>query len=174
MFWGKRMSIAVQGDNRERIFEELIDRHLPMIRRVVFRILYNAMDTDDVIQQAMLKAWEKFEYCNDPDKLSGWVCRIASNEAYDLLRRRKRESVLFEDFPAADSAIHHRPEITEAVEKAVKNLPEHLHSALNLTVFEEFSTSQAAATLGCTPSTIYWRVFKARKILEKQLKELLS
>jgi len=169
------MNQSVPVVNREQVFEQLIDHHLPTIRRVVFRILGNAADTDDVIQQAMLKAWEKFDRCRNPEKIGAWVCRIAGNEAYDLLRRRRSETALFEARQGVDAvATGHDREVVEVVESAMQTLPEHLHSALNLTVFEDFSTDRAAATLGCTPATLYWRIFKARKILEKQLRELLK
>ena len=156
------MSETVLPDNRELVFGELIDSHLPMMRRVVFRILGNTGDTDDVIQQALLKAWTKFDRCEKPEKISGWVCRIACNEAYDLLRRRKREVAIFENRLAAD------------VPAPGHSLPEYLHSALNLTIFEGLSTNEAAEVLGCGPATLYWRVHKARKVLGKQLKELLK
>ncbi|MDD3119039.1 MAG: sigma-70 family RNA polymerase sigma factor [Victivallales bacterium] len=161
---------------RDRIFEELIDTRLPTIRRVIFRIVGNAADTDDVIQQAMLKAWCRFDTCNSPQKISAWVCRIACNEAYDLLRRRQRETAWRDSGPATETG---RPghgenaEITEAVALAMKRLPQPLHAALSLTVFEKFSAREAAAALGCSPATLYWRVFKARKLLAKQLRELL-
>jgi RNA polymerase sigma-70 factor (ECF subfamily) len=169
------MNEAALPDSREKVFGELIDCHLPMMRRVVFRILSNTGDTDDVIQQALLKAWTKFDRCEKPDKISGWVCRIACNEAYDLLRRRKREVALFENQLDQEApAPEHGREMTEVVEAAMNTLPDYLHSALNFTVFEGLSTDEAAALLGCGPATLYWRVHKARKILGKQLKELLK
>jgi RNA polymerase sigma-70 factor (ECF subfamily) len=169
------MSEATLPDNRELVFGKLIDCHLPMMRRVVFRILGNTGDTDDVIQQALMKAWTKFDRCEKPDKISGWVCRIACNEAYDLLRLRKREVAIFENRLAADvPAPGHAREVSEAIEAAMSSLPEYLHSALNLTIFEGLSTNEAAEVLGCGPATLYWRVHKARKVLGKQLKELLK
>jgi RNA polymerase sigma-70 factor, ECF subfamily len=47
-------------EKREEIFAQLIDEKLPMLRRVVYRIVLNEADTDDVIQAALLKAWKSF------------------------------------------------------------------------------------------------------------------
>jgi len=171
------MDVIDNSNVREEVFGVLIDIHLPWLRRVVFRILNNPSDTDDVIQQAMLKAWQQFHRCSNHDKLSGWVCRIACNEAYDLLRHRKRERALFETQFVLDAPVHehgHGHEIAEVIEAAMNTLPDYLHSALNLTVFEGLSTDDAAAALGCGTATLYWRVHKARKILGKQLKESLK
>ena len=170
------MSANIPSTDREQIFGELIDQRLSTIRRIVFRILDNAADTDDVIQQAMLKAWTRFDGCKDTGKIAGWVCRIACNEAYDLLRRRQREATWIDRRPVEETVIPspaNPAEIAEAVDTAMRRLPRPLHAALNLTVFEKFTPREAAAALGCTPATLYWRVFKARKLLAKQLKEFL-
>ncbi len=169
------MSREERNDIREAVFEKLIDEHLPSLRRVVFRVIGNASDTDDVIQQAMLTAWERFDQCRNHAKLSGWVCSIACNKAYDLLRKRSRETSLFEFDVIPATATRHTVEIDllEEVEIALRSLPDHLHAALNLTVFEGLETEDAAAALGCKPATLYWRVHKARKILSNKLKEVL-
>ncbi len=169
------MSQAEGNNVREAVFEKLINEHLPALRRVVFRIIGNSSDTDDVIQQAMLTAWERFDQCREHAKLPGWVCSIACNKAYDLLRKRSRETALFESGstqaePAKRTA---DKELLEEVEFAIKSLPDHLHAALNLTVFEGLGTRKAAAALGCKPATLYWRVHKARKLLSRKLKEAL-
>ena len=49
-------------DDREEIFNRLIDEHLPMLRRVACRITGNAADSDEAIQLAMLSAWKKTRF----------------------------------------------------------------------------------------------------------------
>jgi len=165
-----------ENAGQERAFSALIDAELPRWRRVVFRILGNADDTDDAIQQALLKAWQQRDTCREPDRLSAWVCRIACNSAYDRLRERQREVRLFDEGEtvAESAAPTADPELGEALETALSRLPDPLHAALNLTVFEGLSTMDAAAALGCGPATLYWRVHQARKMLNRQLKELTS
>ena len=71
-------------EHKERAFSELLDEKLPMLRRVVYRLGLNEHDADDVIQSALLKAWEKYDTFTRQAQLSSWVCRIACNQAYDL------------------------------------------------------------------------------------------
>jgi RNA polymerase sigma-70 factor (ECF subfamily) len=158
--------------NKEQVFEQLIDEKLPMLRRVVYRIALNEADTDDIIQSALLKAWNKFSSYREQAQFSSWICRIACNQAYDLFRKRQRENGKLELFRVHKSIAEDKfaaIEKFEAVEEAMKRLPEKFHAALSLTTLEEMSPDEAADMLGCSTATIYWRVHKARKMLKNIL-----
>ena len=158
--------------DKEQVFDKLIEEKLPMLRRVVYRIVLDENDTDDVIQNALLKAWQKFDSYQERSQLSSWICRIACNQAYDLFRKRQREKGKLELFRIHKDVQEDKDamlEKFEKVEQVIKLLPEKLHAALTLTTFEELSPDEAAEILGCTTSTVYWRIHKARKILKKKL-----
>jgi RNA polymerase sigma-70 factor, ECF subfamily len=162
----------LRDGKKEQIFAELIDEKLPMLRRVVYRIVFNEADTDDVIQTALLKAWKNFGSYREQSQFSSWICRIACNQAYDLFRKRQRENGKLELFRIDKSTIEDKSAAIEkfaAVEQAMKQLPEKLHAALSLTTLEEMSPDEAAEILGCSTGTVYWRIHKARKILKKTL-----
>ena len=72
-------------DDREEIFNRLIDEHLPMLRRVACRITGNAADSDEAIQLAMLSAWKKLDSFRGNAKLSSWIYRVTVNSCYDIL-----------------------------------------------------------------------------------------
>jgi RNA polymerase sigma-70 factor, ECF subfamily len=159
-------------EKREETFAQLIDEKLPMLRRVVYRIVLNEADTDDVIQAALLKAWKSFASYREQSQFSSWICRIACNQAYDLFRKRQHETGKLELFRIHNSVVDDKNAMMEkfaAVEQAMKQLPEKLHAALNLTTFEAMAPDKAAEVLGCTTATIYWRIHKARKLLKKTL-----
>lgn len=158
---------------KEQVFSELIDEKLPMLRRVVFRIVQNESDTDDLIQSALLKAWQKYDSYKERSQFSSWICRIACNQAYDLFRKRQRENGKLELFRIHSSEPEDKSAMLDQYEKvkdAITLLPKKLHAALTLTTFEGLSPEDAADILGCTTSTVYWRIHKARKILKKNLK----
>jgi RNA polymerase sigma-70 factor, ECF subfamily len=159
-------------DNKEEVFAQLIDEKLPMLRRVVYRIVLNEADTDDVVQNALLKAWKNFASYREQAQFSSWICRIACNQAYDLFRKRQRETGKLELFRIHKSINDDKSaaiEKFEAVEKAMKQLPEKLHAALSLTTLEDMTPDEAANVLGCSTGTVYWRIHKARKILKEKL-----
>ena len=161
-------------EDKELRFTQLINEKLPMLQRVVYRIVANESDTDDVIQSALLKAWKNYDSYRDNSQFASWICRIACNQAYDLFRRRQREAGKLELFAihaneaADDSAALDRLAL---VEQTMKSLPSNLHAALSLTVFENMSPDKVAAILGCTKATVYWRIHRARKILKKNLEK---
>jgi RNA polymerase sigma-70 factor (ECF subfamily) len=160
-------------ETKEEVFAKLIDEKLPMLRRVVYRIVPNEADTDDIIQSALLKAWKNFASYKKQSQFSSWVCRIACNQAYDLFRKRQRENGKLELFRIQKSVVEDKEAAIEkfaAVEAAMNDLPEKLHAALSLTTLEGMSPDEAADILGCTTATIYWRIHKARKILKGNLK----
>ena len=159
--------------NKEEVFAQLIDEKLPMLRRVVYRIVLNEADTDDVIQTALLKAWKKFDSYKEQSQFSSWICRIACNQAYDLFRKRQRETGKLELFRVHNSVTEDKEAAVdklEAVERAMKRLPAKLHAALSLTTIEGMTPEEAAKVLRCSTGTVYWRIHKARKVLKKKLK----
>jgi RNA polymerase sigma-70 factor, ECF subfamily len=157
--------------DKERRFAQLIDDKLPMLRRIVYRIVYNESDTDDVIQSALLKAWKSYDSYRDNAQFSSWICRIACNQAYDLFRKRQRETGKLELFSIHADETDNNAALDRFadVEQAMKELPKKLHAALTLTAFEEMAPNEVAAIMGCTTATVYWRIHKARKILKKNL-----
>jgi RNA polymerase sigma-70 factor (ECF subfamily) len=156
---------------KEQLFSELLETKLPMLRRVVFCIIKNEHDTDDVIQNALLKAWQKFDAYAKRAQLSSWVCRIACNQAYDLFRRRQREARNLERLELHNGQSNNdaAAERLARARSAMNKLPPKFHAVMNLTVFEEITPEEAASLLGCTVSTVYWRIHKARKLLARQL-----
>ena len=73
------------------------------MRRVfllIYRIVGNVADAQDLTQEAFIKALQRQEQIKDPDKAAHWLSRIASNTAIDFLRRAGRVSFSeFEDVP---------------------------------------------------------------------------
>lgn len=77
----------------EAAFEAFFLRHYERIYGVVFRLMGNKADAEDVTQQAFLKLYDTFDRFNtqiDETNSVGWLYRVAVNQAYDNLRRQKR------------------------------------------------------------------------------------
>ena len=152
-------------NTKDQLFEQLIDQDLPKLRGIAYRILRNASDTDDVIQEALFKAYMRFDSFKDKASLSSWVCRIAINCAYDLLRKRKAEQKTLANYdPTPD-----RPD-TSALEEAIAELPDIYRDAITIGVLSGLDGAAAAAMLGISANTLYQRVFKAKQMLKNTLK----
>ena len=75
-------------------YSRLMDENIDMVRRVVYRIVLNEHDTDDVVQEAFVKAFQKMKSFKGVAKFSSWLCRIAYNEAYMFLRKKDDKQVV--------------------------------------------------------------------------------
>jgi RNA polymerase sigma-70 factor (ECF subfamily) len=127
-------------------FEQLIDRHEERLYRVAMRLLRNENDAREVLQDALLSAWQNLDSFAGRAQFGSWIYRVTVNAALMLLRtRRRRPTVSVEDLApgALDEAIgashdaasdwSKRPdeqlqsgELKEHIEVALDQLPEIL------------------------------------------------
>jgi RNA polymerase sigma-70 factor (ECF subfamily) len=74
-------------------FEAFFVAHHDRIYTVVFRLVGNQADAEDITQQAFMKlyrAFDQFDAQPEETNIAGWLYRVAVNQAYDTLRRQKR------------------------------------------------------------------------------------
>ncbi|HBC86681.1 MAG TPA: hypothetical protein DCZ94_06995 [Lentisphaeria bacterium] len=163
-------------------FSPVIDEHVGMLRNFVYRIVLNEHDTDDIVQEAFITAYNKADSFKGKSKFSTWLCRIACNRSFTMIRDGKKTTVTDgEDCPemrdASTSNTPDKPMIIKETQSrvmtAVSGLPEHLRAAITLVAIDEKEPDEAAYILGCPKATLYWRIHKARKILEKELGDLI-
>src|SRR6266581_185569 len=80
---------AARADTR-REFEERLAECGPLAYRVARGVLRNAADAEDVAQEALLRAYRRFDRLRDRNRFRGWLVRIAFRLALDRLRSSKR------------------------------------------------------------------------------------
>lgn len=150
--------------DKDRQFEMLIEQELSKFRGIAHSILNHPADADDAVQEALFKAYQRFETFKSGASLSSWVCRIVINCSYDILRKRKREQDALGGYtPPAP-----RPD-TSALEVAIAELPEPYRDAIVIGVLSGFSGKEAAKILGISPNVLYQRIYKAKQMLKNTL-----
>lgn len=152
-------------------FQRLCREELTYLRGGVFRIVGNAADTDDVIQEALLRACRRADTFRGDAELRSWVYRIAMNCAFDLLRERKRRAEAdgkFATNPTEPKDASREKELVK-LEQAISELPKQYRDAIVWGVLSDLSGSEAAARLGCSENALYQRVFKAKQKLKKMM-----
>ena len=130
---------------KEELFSQLIDESLPMLRSVAYRILGNAADADDAVQEALLRAWKKFGSFTGKAKLSSWVYRVTANIAYDMLRKRQREEKKLQAMLPETTSEDDNSSRIEVLTLAIAELPKKFRDALTATFFSGLSGEEAAA-----------------------------
>jgi RNA polymerase sigma-70 factor, ECF subfamily len=149
----------------------LVSRWEKRVFNYLLRLVSNREDALDVSQDVFLKVYQSLPKLDDPARFSGWLFRIAHNEAFSLLRRRRPESELTGE-PRASSA----PaagllpiELSLAVESALGRLTEDQREAVLLKVYQGFKFEEMAEILGCPVSTIKSRLYTALDLLKTTL-----
>ena len=163
-------------------FEALYDRYSSTVYALLLRILCNADDAQEVLQETFVKAWTSAKMF---DAVRGsevaWLISIARSRGIDRLRSRKirveredeagREISIHATFvdnaTGADSAIQSQERV--AVRGALAELPQPQRVALELAYFEGLSQSEIAARLNEPLGTIKTRMQLGMKKLRERL-----
>ena len=165
-------------------FEALYDRHSSVLYALLLRILGNAEDAEEVLQESFVKAW-KSATTFDPARGSdaAWLISIARSRGIDRLRSRRirtnREDEagreisgragLVDTNTGAESAIRSQEQV--AVRNALGELPDPQRKALELAYFGGLSQSEIADRLGEPLGTIKTRMQLGMKKLRERLRD---
>jgi len=158
-------------------FRLLVERYQAKIFSVIHRILRNRQDTEDVAQVTFTKVYFAIEGFDRRCSLFSWICKIAINECYSLLRRRRVRRA-YEDVPsdpeiAGESRFGASPEpgadsttaARDLVNKLLARLPEEDRLLLVLKEVEGHSVGELARMTGATESAVKTKLFRARRKL---------
>src|SRR5258708_13690884 len=95
------MTSALPPDLAE--FEGMVKDIRPELHRYVTRMVGSVIDAEDVVQEALVKAYNSLSLLTPESNLRGWLFRIAHNKAIDYLRRYKDELMeLLDEYPRAE------------------------------------------------------------------------
>lgn len=149
----------------------LVSRWEKRVFNYLLRLVANREDALDVSQDVFLKAYQNLPKLDDPQRFPAWLFRIAHNEAYTLLRRRRPETELTSDpRPAANTGTRMLPiELSLAVEGALGQLSEDQREAVLLKVYQGFKFDEMADILECPVSTVKSRLYTALDLLKVAL-----
>jgi len=169
-------------------FRTLVERHGRAVFRLAYRMTGNTHDAEDVVQEAFLKVHRQLHRFEDRSAFSSWLHRIASNCAYDVLRRRARRrdqplaatpdepsplETIPSDAPAPDRAVH-AGEITERVGAAMARLSAQERAAFALRHYEGRSMREIGELLGLEEQAAKHSVFRAVRKLRAALAPLVA
>ncbi len=134
--------------------------------RIGMSILRSEADTQDAVQQGLMKAWALREKAR-PESFRPWLTRIIINECRNIQRHRKRVVPMAQAEQAGEAYI---PE-NLALKAAIDALPEKLRTPLLLYHMENYLEREIAAALGLSVAAVKNRLFRARRALRTALTE---
>lgn len=182
--------VACVRDGERDAFRQIMQRCNQRMFRVVRGVIRNEAEAEDVVQEAYVHGYEKLGSFRGEASLATWLTRIALNEAYGRLRRR-RDSVDIDDIdtrapaaqliafpgrvlgddPAEEAA---RAQLRRLLEQAVDELPEAFRLVYVLRDVEGCSVEETASALEIRPETVKTRLHRARRQLREALTSRVS
>jgi RNA polymerase sigma-70 factor (ECF subfamily) len=159
--------------------QKFIAEHMRRIFLLIYRLVRNVDDAQDLTQEAFIKALQRGEQLKELDKAAHWMSRIASNTAIDFLRRNGRMSFSeIEEMPEHFSSHGEHPEKlvleTErrgAMDAALEILTERERAALVMRDVEDLPAEEVAAILKCSKATVRSHIANARIKLRRYFAE---
>jgi len=163
---------------RRREFEERLAECGPLAYRVARGVLRNDADAEDVAQEALLRAYRKFDRLRDARRFRGWLVRIVFRLALDRARSAKRRELRETEwaYPARRAAPPTAEELAASSEfqarfdGAMDELPEKLRLVLLLAAMEGHTLEEVAGMLSLPVGTVKSRLFVGRKKLAEKLR----
>lgn len=157
------------------LFELLMRRHNQRLFRAARAIVKDDDDAEDVMQEAYVNAYLHLAQFEGRAKFSTWLTRIAIHEALSRVRGKRRELLaqgedMSADVVSPEDAFSGR-ELTAILEPLVDAMPEAFRLVFMLRAVEGLSVEETADSLELLPETVRTRFFRARKFLQKALRE---
>ena len=164
---------AIQGDREA--FEMIIRSSSRNLFAIAYGILQNREESEDVVQDTLVKAWKSRWRVRDPEKFPAWISTIARHRARDLARRRRPEP-LPHDFESAEAieGKDENPDLDTEVQTALSQLPELHRMAVTLRYFEELDYATIEQTLGLTNGALRGILGRALGLMRRKLKPALA
>jgi len=179
----KLIRAGQRGD--QQAMEDLFRRYQRPLFQTALRVLGNAEDAEDALQDGMLSAYRNLKRFEGRSQFSTWLTRIVINAA--LMRRRSAkarpaisldETPREDELPASERFADNGPnpeqvfastEIRELINENLDELSPLLRTAFVLREVQGFSTGEAAKKLGVTENTLKARLWRARHQLAERL-----
>lgn len=163
------------------LYEILMRRYNQRLYRVVRAILREDDETEDVMQDAYVRAYQHLEQFAGRAAFSTWLTRIAVHEALARLKRRNRFASLEVDGEEGEGPMmlatalpspeqnRLQGEVRGLLEEAILSLPENYRTVLVLRDVEDLSTAETAAALEISEQNVKVRLHRGRALARKAL-----
>jgi RNA polymerase sigma-70 factor (ECF subfamily) len=163
-----------------RAFESIIEGHQRLVSHVVFRMVQNAADQEDICQDVFLKVYQNLGSFQFESKLSTWIAKIAYNACLSFLE--KKRVPLFDDLMPEEKSIETASDCSYGPDQVVEGretsallrteiekMPVHYRTILTLYHLDQMSYREIGETMELPEGTVKSYLFRARQLLKERL-----
>ena len=160
------------------LFKQLLLPLYPRLQRVALRLLGNAEDAEDMVQEVYMKLWNKRDALPDVKDVEAYCVTLTKNMCIDRLRMAEVEKEDVDEVPtmlAATDDVEAQVERRDAVEQVkqiIETLPEHQQQVITLRDMEDCSFEEIVEQTGLTAVNIRMLLSRARRTIRERFKKL--
>ncbi len=164
----------------QRAFKSIIRQHQRLVSHVVFRMVHNPADREDICQDVFLKVYQNLGGFQFESKLSTWIAKIAYNTCLNYLEKKK--VLLYDDLSPNERSLDTVPadaadpgelaegkEISVLLRSEIDRMPAHYRTILTLYHLDQMSYKDIGETMQLPEGTVKSHLFRARKLLKVRL-----
>ena len=179
----KLMSLFQGGDENAYII--LVNRYKDKLINFIYHYLKDSESAEDVVQETMIKLYQKKHYYKEIAKFSTWLYTIAKNLANTELRKRKNRKITLLSHFSKDDKTYEIPSddleigqqvqtdvVNGIIKNAVNQLSEKFKTVIILRDIQEISYEEISEIIGIPIGTVKSRINRARLQLQVELKHL--
>ncbi len=170
---------AQTGD--EEAFADLMREHYSFVYAIVFRIVKNSHDAEEVVQDTFLNVYRGLTQLEDATKFKSWLGEIAQNCGRNWLRKQRGNTVSIDEvseqmLQTEDSSDERliRQEQRELIRRTMETLPQKDREIAHAYYLEGASYDELISTHGLSYNAIAFRLSRAKRQLTKRLQYLLT
>jgi RNA polymerase sigma-70 factor (ECF subfamily) len=169
----------------EYAYLELVNRYKDKLMNFIVYYVGERDLAEDIVQETIIKLYEKKNYYKEIARFSTWIYTIARNQANTELRKKKRRNITFlsqmnkdsKDFEVDSKAPDLIQELQDdylgkRIQSAIKSLPEHLRIVITLRDIQNLSYDEISRIVEVPLGTVKSRINRARIQLQAELKDL--
>jgi RNA polymerase sigma-70 factor (ECF subfamily) len=174
---------------RRADFEREALVHLDVMYGAAYRLTRNARDAEDLVQDAMLRAYRFWDSFEKDSNCKAWLLRILTNTFINEYQRKKRSREVLDaaaaEQDAVDGVLHHanatrqrdaeqvlvERSVSDDVQRALDALPDDFRTAVVLCDIEGLSYKEIAEIMECPVGTVMSRLFRGRRLLQGALRD---
>ena len=176
------INLVKEGD--KRAFDILVVKYQDRLVYSVFKYCKDLDLSQDIAQEAFVKAYRSIDKFRGDSSLYTWIYRIAINTAKNYFSSKSRGAEVYNE-DILDNALSdlsmdsenpetllEADELKDAVMEAFQNLPDDIRSTLSLREYDGLSYEEIAKVQNCPIGTVRSRIFKGREIINETFSRL--
>ena len=147
--------------------------HLQSLYGVALRMTKSEPDAEDLVQDAILRAYRFWGGFEAGSNCRAWLMRILTNVFRNRYRERAREQEILGEAEASTANVgqFHGAALSRDVEEALGTLPPEFRLPVILADLEDLSYREIADIMECPAGTVMSRLYRGRRMLQKQLSD---